>query len=308
MLPRVLLIVGWILPVAVLLLFIVKGQFYNPAVFMPPASVVTALPVPVSWGSWALENGMVLPAERMFEKINGKADYYLQYGAVELSSGEWMADGQGWDMYLYRFETPQGARGAYNGEKPADGQPIEGVEGYTLPGQAAMTVGTYYLQLNAFSAGADPAQAVELCMALKSHLDSAVEDNAQKQQIGLVALAGTDIVGEAEGFVPESAFGFSVFSNVRTVDVSLNDSDAVWFVTDGDPATVAGYAEELALYGGEDLFTEGDASGGSMFGSWSIAGVIGGQIWGVQNAPSREALMQHWSALQERVNIASEGL
>jgi len=305
MLPRVLLIAGWILPFAVLLLFIVKGQFYNPAVFTPPASEVTALPIPVSLGNWVLEAGVVLPAERMFEKINGKADYYLQYGAVELSSGEWVTGGQPWDMYLYRFETEQGARGAYNGEKPSDGQPIAGVEGYTLPGQAAMTIGTYYLQLNALAAGADPAPAVELCMALKSHLDSA-DGEAQAQQINLVALAGADLTGEAEGFVPESAFGFSAFNNVRTVEVSLNGSDAVWFITEGNADTVAAYTGELALYGGEELFTQGHASGGSMFGSWSIADVINGQVWGVQNAPSREALMQHWNALQERANRTSE--
>jgi len=306
MLPRVLLMAGWILPFAVLLLFVVKGQFYNPAVFTPPASEVTALPVPVSLGNWVLESGVVLPADRMFEKINGKADYYLQYGAVELSSGEWLAGGQRWDMYLYRFETEQGARGAYNGEKPSsDGRPIEGVEGYALPGQAAMTAGTYYLQLNAFSAGADPEPAEELCMALKSHLESG-EGETQANQTDLVALAGAAIIGEAEGFVPESAFGFSAFNNVRTVDVSLNDSAAVWFNTAGDAATVAGYAEELALYGGEGLFTQNDASGGCIFGSWSIAGVLNGQLWGVQNASSREALMRHWNALQERVSKAKE--
>ena len=67
------------------------------------------------------------------------------------------------------------------------------------------------------------------------------------------------------------------------------------------------YAEELAMYGGEDLFTDGSAAGGAMFGSWSIAGVLDGAVWGVQNAPSREALMQHWHALQERINDLSEG-
>jgi len=305
MLPRVLLIAGWILPFVVLLLFIIKGQFYNPAAFTPPASVVTALPVPVSWGNWALESGTVLPAERMFEKINGKADYYLQYGALELSCGEWVAGGQSWDMYLYRFETEQGARGAYNGEKPADRHPMEGIEGYTLPGQAAMTVGIYYLQLNALSAGADPAPAIELCMALKPHLES-TDGGALAASIDLVALAGADRTAEAEGFVPENAFGFSAFNNARTIDVALNAADAVWFTTEGDASTVAGYAEELAIYGGEELFTQGEASGGSMYGLWSIAGVLEGQVWGVQNASSREALLQHWTALQQRVNQTSE--
>ncbi len=301
MLPRVLLIAGWILPVVVLLLFLVKGQFYNPAFFTPPASEVTALPIPVSLGSWVLTDGVFLPADRMFEKINGKSDYYLQYGAMDLSSGEWEASGQLWDMYLYHFEAEQGARGSYNGEKPVEGQPLEGVEGYTLPGQVALTVGTYYLQLNALTAGADTAPAIELAKALIPHLSQTGDGESGVDQVDLVALAGNDIAGDAEGFIPENAFGFSSFNKVRTVDVSLNSNAAVWFTTAGDDATVAAYSEELAMYGGEELFTEGGASGGSMFGSWSIAGVIDGQVWGVQNATSREALMDHWNILKERM-------
>ena len=50
------------------------------------------------------------------------------------------------------------------------------------------------------------------------------ETNAR---INLVALAGEDITGEAEGFIPESAFGFSVFSNVRTVQVSLEGAEVL---------------------------------------------------------------------------------
>ena len=103
--------------------------------------------------------------------------------------------------------------------------------------------------------------------------------------------------------MPESAFGFSAFNSVRTVDVVLNDRPAVWFTLEGDAETVAAYAEELAMYGGEELFTDDRLSGGSMFGSWSIAGVLNESVWGVQNAPSRDALMEHWNALVERLPV-----
>jgi len=139
MLRRILLTAGWLFPVVLLVLFAVKGRFYDPAAFAPPAMENSALPMPTAVGDWMLEEAMVLPADRMYEKIDGKADYYLQYGADELSSGEWVANGQRWDMYLYRFKTEQGARGAYNGERPSDGAPLEGLEGYAVPGQAVMT-------------------------------------------------------------------------------------------------------------------------------------------------------------------------
>jgi hypothetical protein len=303
MLRRILLMAGWLFPVVLLVLFAVKGRFYDPAAFTPPASAVSALPMPTMVGGWVLEDGIVLPADRMYEKINGKAAYYLQYGADQLCCGEWVENGQHWDMYLYRFETGQGARGAYSGERPSDGQPIEGSEGYTVPGQAAMTAGTYYLQLNALVANADAGPAVELAMSLVPFLGESLDGTETDAQIDLTALAAEALVEDAEGFLPESAFGFSVFNNVRTVQVSLDGAEAVWFTTSGDEALVTAYLEELAMYGGEDLFTEDSASGGSMFGSWGLAGVLNGEVWGVQNAPSRAALMRHWNVLKERLSI-----
>lgn len=306
MLRRILLTAGWLFPVILLVLFAVKGRFYDPAAFTPPASAISALPMPTMVEDWLLEEGIVLPADRMYEKINGKSDYYLQYGADQLCCGEWVANGQRWDMYLYRFETEQGARGAYSGERPSDGQPIEGSEGCTVPGQAVLAVGKFYLQLNALVAHADAGPAVELAMSLLPFLAESPDGAETNTQIDLVALAGEAMVGDAEGFLPESAFGFSVFSNVRTVQVLLDGAEAVWFTTSGDKVQVAAYIEELAMYGGEDLFTEDGASGGCMFGSWGLAGVLSGEVWGVQNVASREALMLHWSALREKLAVKAE--
>mgnify|MGYP001823932308 CR=1 FL=1 len=293
-------------PLVLLLLFMVKGRYYNPDVYLPPALELAALPVPMEVGEWILGNAELLPADRMFEKINGKAAYYLQYGAVELCSGEWALNGQRWDMYLYHFESDQGALGAYNGERPSEGSPIEGVEGYAMPGQAAMVAGGYYLQLNALAAEADAGPAIELARSLMPHLQGDAMDSSSTPEIDLVALAGERFAGEAEEFIPENAFGFSVLDHVRAVDVMLNDAEAVWFSTEGDAQTVQAYHEELAMYGGEGLFTEDGASGGSMFGTWSVAGVLNGAVWGVQNALSRDELMRHWSMLQSRLNAEHE--
>ena len=303
MLRRLLLTAGWFFPVVLLIVFAVKGRFYDPAAFTPPASEISALPMPTAVGDWVLEEGIVLPADRMYEKINGKASYYLQYGADALCSGEWVENGQRWDMYLYRFETEQGARGAYSGERPADGRPIEGSEGYTVSGQAALAVGKFYLQLNALVANADAGPAVELAMSLLPFLAESPDGAEADAQIDLVTLAGEAMVGDAEGFLPESAFGFSVFNNVRTVQVALDGTEAVWFTTSGDTELVAAYVEEFSMYGGEGLFTADGASGGSMFGTWGLAGVLSGELWGVQNATSRPVLMQHWKVLKERLAI-----
>ena len=304
--PRIFLIAGWLFPLVLAVLFFVKGQRYDSAIFVPPAAELSALPVPLAVGDWVLEGADSLPADTMFEKINGKASYYLQYGATALSSGEWDANGQRWDMYLYHFKDGQGARGAYIGERPSDGLAIEGAEGYTVPGQAVIVAGSFYLQLNAQTAGADAGVALQLALELAPHLGGAEAEAPTETGIDLAMLAGDASAGDPEGFLPESAFGFSVLNKVRTINASLNGTEAVWFTAAGDAETIAAYAEELAMYGGENLFSQAGGSGGSMYGTWEFAGLLNGMVWGIHNAPSREALLQHWEALEERLRIVSE--
>ena len=303
---RVLLVAGWVFPLILAVLFFVKGRYYDPDFFEPPNAAMFALPVPSVVGEWNLEGAQSLPADRMFEKINGKSDYYLQYGATELCCGEWVANGQRWDMYLYRFEEEQGARGAYTGERPSDGLVIEGAEGYTVPGQATIVAGVFYLQLNAQTAAADAGIAVDLALALAPHLSGGAPESQAEEVLDLAVLAADANAGDPEGFLPESAFGFSVLNKVRTIKVSLGGTETIWFTAPGDAETIVAFAEELAMYGGENLFSQNGGSGGSMFGSWEFVSMLNGTVWGIHDAPSREALLQHWEALEERVRIQPE--
>ncbi len=303
---RVFLIAGWLFPLVVVVLFFAKGQKYDAAYFIPPAPESSALPIPSAVGDWVLEEGAILPADRMFEKINGKAAYYHQYGATGLCSGEWVSGDQRWDMYLYRFEDGPGARGAYAGERPSDGIPIEGAEGYTVPGQAAMVAGSFYLQLNAQAANADAGVAAELALELGALLGGTDQVSNGETVIDLVKLAAENSAGESEELLPESAFGFSALNHVRTIAVSLDGTETTWFTAPGDTETIAAFSEELKMYGGENLFSRKDGSGGAMFGTWEFAGILNGAVWGIHNAPSREALLQHWEALEERLQTLPE--
>ena len=297
---RLILVAGWLLPVLLATLFFMKGRSYNPAFFTPPALSSSALPFPASVGDWTLEGAQTLPSERMFEKINGKADYYLQYGAIDLSYGEWVADGQRWDMYLYRFEEAQGARRAYRGERPASGQAMQGEEGYTVPGQATLVAGCFYLQLNAQERNADTDPAVDLALALVPALSTGTSADAG-DTVGLSELAADDAVPQSEEYIPGSAFGFSSLSKVEALKVSLGGEETTWFTAPGNADTIAAYAEELAMYGGEQIFSRKEGVGGSMFGAWSFVTVSEGAVWGINNAPSQDALMHHWEVMKRRL-------
>ncbi|MBL7076772.1 MAG: hypothetical protein ISS31_04810 [Kiritimatiellae bacterium] len=295
---RLFLAAGWLLPFVLAALFILKGQHYDPAFFTPPAVQGQDLPVPLEVGHWQLEGGQLFPADRMFEKINGKADYYLQYDAVELCSGEWIAGDQHWDMYLYRFKDADGARYAFSGERPGNPSEIDGIKGYRVPGQVAVLTGTSYLQLNAHRVDADTAPAETLARELVAYLGESSPVADSKPDQSPATLAGDALIKDSEGLLPEGAFGFSVLNEVQTARVSLSGAEAIWFKAPGDIETLMAYAAELKLYGGAHLFEQDGATGGLMFSSWELAGVVDGVLWGVHAAPSREALLAHWNALR----------
>jgi len=291
---------GWVFPFVLAGLFFWKGTVYDPAVFEPPAMEGggSGLPVPAAIGGWALDGGETLPADRMYERINGRASYYLQYGATALHYGTWSADGKMWDMYLYEFSSPAGARGAFDGEAPSQRRELEGAKGYAVPGQVAAAAGAFYLSLSAYEAGADAAAAEELAVELALVLGGGEIQDETEEELTPSMLAGEAAVAESDEFLPQNAFGFSSLQEVRTVRAALDGTETVWFRAAGGTEALANYAAELAEYGGSELFEADGGTGGSMFGSWEFAADADGALWGIRDAASKDILLKHWSAMK----------
>lgn len=297
---RLLFSAGWFFPFVLAGLFFWKGTQYDPAFFEPPVTESeSGAPIPAAVDGWTLAADESLPADRMYERINGRASYYLQYGAVTLHYGTWSADEQTWDMYLYEFSAPAGARGAFEGEAPSESRELEGVKGYALPGQVAAVGGTFYLQLSAYQAKAATAAAEKLAVELALTLggDEEMSDDAKEERTPS-ALAGEAAIAETEEYLPQNAFGFSSLQMVRTVWVALDETETVWFRAVGGAEELTDYADELTDYGGSELFEADSGTGGSMFGSWEFVAEIDGALWGIRDAASKETLLKHWFAMK----------
>ena len=291
---------GYLLPPLLLILFFWKGQHYDPARFRPPGADRVAIPVMDTSGDWLLQNEQAFSADRMYQKINGKAHYYLEYGATKLFTGEWVEQGDVWDMYLYEFETAKGAHGAFTGERPGERMALPGVEGYSVPGMVAASGGFYYLQLTAQTADADPQSVEALVRTFMDQLGGEMDEHPQETT--LMDLAGDAAQSDSEEYIPENAFGFSSLHDVNHIRVRIEGVEAIWFSMPASDEVVNAYKNELQSYGGQDLFDLPDGFGGSMFGSWELIAVDGDQVWGVRNAASRAELMKHWNALRAGLN------
>ncbi len=263
-----------------------KGRHYDPAYFVPPqaATATAASWVPDKVDTWTLTDKVWFPSERMFEKIDGKDQFYQPFGVDGLLCGSWTSGAESWDMYLYVMKDSKGAHGAFSGEKPASAN----VE----PGAARRysSAGSVVIQ----AAATDIAK---LANTLSGHLLA----KSPPETAPMPTLPAADQVVGSEKLIPKDAFGYTSLANVMDAQYVINQATGTWFFADGGTGALVRYTQELAQYGGEELFTLPDgASGGLMFDSWEIAGIIDHELTGVRNTPTKESVLQHWELFKQR--------
>ena len=285
-------------PLLVLGLYL-EGRVADPAYSLSSVSeAASAFPFPDQVDGWTLESPEIFPRERIYEKINGKMQYYEQFDVQRLYCATWTRNNEAWDCYAYEFVEPPSAFGAYVGERPPGAVDLSDVTGYSVSGMAAAVGGIRYVQLVAQTPQADP-QAI---LALLTELvpDSAPRAADAEAPLTPAQLAGSDAVPDSVAFFPENAFGHAALQDAQAVRVSLPEGEGLWFSARGNAQAIAAFARELQDYGAEELFEIDGAQGGNMFGTWEMVGLIDGELWGVAQAPDRVALLAHWNLLKER--------
>jgi hypothetical protein len=89
--------------------------------------------------------------EDMHLKIDGRADAYIENGAVGLSFGRYQhrfEPQRAVDVYLYEFDSPDAARHMYDRERPLEAEKLElGDEAYAAGGAVFLCEGRHYVQI-----------------------------------------------------------------------------------------------------------------------------------------------------------------
>ena len=283
------------IPVLILAAIVFKGRVYDPAYFTPPESAhdggrgTRALPDTIE--GWRSGDTRWLPDERMYEVINGKAQFYQKFGVEGLHTGTWANGDAEWQMFLYVMDSASAAEGAFFAERPESATRVEaGTEAYTVPGAVMVQAGQYYLQLVAVSTSISTDSGLELARRLLGDIMPVTDGIAASDAM----LPEQFREPGSDGLHAADAFGYTSLSGVHFASYTVADESTTWFIVDGDDRTVSAYRDELARYGAKALFAEDGGVGGDMYGSWEILGVVGGVPIGVRGASSREVLMNHW--------------
>lgn len=128
-----------------------RGAHPDPELFATPLASTSRGPLPSDLADAGWREGSVstFDAEHLFEKIDGRADYYKSFGfkrlyCVSLTQG----DSTAIDIELYDLGRPANALGAYAGERPAEVDAKLDVSGLAHLARNALmlTQGRFYLR------------------------------------------------------------------------------------------------------------------------------------------------------------------
>jgi hypothetical protein len=248
-----------------------------------------ALPAHLAASGWSEGKPTFFDAANLYEKIDGRAEYFLSRGFKSLAFVPLTKDGSPAttvDVELYDLTSSDNAFSAFNGEKPADMKAKERSDTlfYTAPNALFLTRGPYYARAIGSDQSAEVKIAlVQLTKALSTGLKSSERPFAQKlfeEALGVPA--------DKISFLAENAFSFGFASRVHTAQLP-DESDAFLVATrsPADASALASRFEKGFLDYGEKV-TEGGAVWvkDRYLAAFSRAVAEGPLVVGVRGAPS----------------------
>jgi hypothetical protein len=119
----------------------------------PLAAMLPLAEVPAGWtvGKLGEKHLESFNAENLFEKIDGRAESFIQYNVKGMAYAYYHPTGDESNevqVYIFELSDPLKAFGKYSSEKPEEAKPLAiGSEGYTSAGSTLFYAGPYYTQI-----------------------------------------------------------------------------------------------------------------------------------------------------------------
>jgi hypothetical protein len=271
-----------------------RGAHPDPELFaevaaLEPAAVPVergALPeglAPASWREGPLSR---FEAKNLYEKINGRADFFLSRGFKQLTfvslAGE---SATTVDVEFYDMGSAENALGAFSGEKPPETGATTGggTQWYRARNALFLARGPYYVRL--LGADESPAVLAQLDHARKT-LEAGLAAGERPWSHALFADA-LGVPADRITYEKENAFSFGFATNVYVA--LLPDGETEAFVTAApDPAAAQALARQFEE--GFLSYGEKEVRGGAVWvkdrylSSYSRAQAEGSMVVGVRGA------------------------
>lgn len=240
--------------------------------------------------------------DNLFEKINGRADFFKSRGFAQLSTVtlQHSDPNRSIDVEIYDMGSGDNAQGTYASERSADVTPTRanGSQFHTEPNALFMARGRYYVRA---TAATGQAPVPEQLGHLRARLTATVAA-AERPWSEALFVDGLSLPAEALAFVTENGFSFGFARGLHTA--TLADGETQLFVM---PATDETAAEALAVRFAEEGFGsygEATRSDGTVFVTdrylkrVSVATASGRFVIGVASAADQPAAASELARLK----------
>lgn len=205
---------------------------------------------------WRLFDDTVLTftAENLYEKINGRAEFYLAYDVVDMTFASYEkggAAGQFIDVSVYDMGTPPHAFGVFAGERTFEAPPLElGRASYRSGANYFIWKGQYYVQIIASDTTVDLQR---LGFDIGREVASVLSDDNEAVW-GLDALPQHDRVLGSEQYFLVDAMALDFMRNTYTARYTKLGTAVTVFLSRRDKAETAlnvlnRFIEYAGMYG-----------------------------------------------------------
>lgn len=221
----------------------------------PSAGEVESPFPPIDVAGWSAPTEFrVYTPLNLWEKINGRADLYLQYGMQRMNLGVYRHESdalQVAEVFWYRMTAPDGAFGIYRAEFGGQVTKLDvGQDGYGVGGSVMFWKGCDYVRVEAAGAGSLPAVAgLAVARAIAARIEDA---GGELWADGLLPREGR--TGDELDYHGENAFSLDFLSEVFSADYAAKGKSFTAFIhraadTDATAELLGNYEAFFKDYG-----------------------------------------------------------
>lgn len=236
--------------------------------------------------------------ENLSDKINGKADLYLECGFVGMVSRRFASNGEPsrwFEIYVYDMGEPENAYAVYSQQRRREGKDSSAASlAYTVENAIFFMNGKYYFEIIAAEASDEMLLAVEQAAAVL--MKSMPPEPFSLPELTL--LPEENRIKGSEKFFPKNAFGFDKFPPVLLAQYNLKGNEITVFVTtraDDPKILMNDYAKFMKEIGATDVgdvkLSIPDAAVMDMSGETEIVFVHENILGGIHAAKNRESAL-----------------
>jgi hypothetical protein len=191
------------------------------------------------------------------DKINGKADGYLEAGFVYLTCRRFISDAQAeqwFEFYLYDMDVSRNAFSIFSKQKRDGVDDLDFTEyAYATENAVFLATGKYYVEI--ISAAQDPELVANMVRMAKNFIQKYSAGSVTLPELAYLPPEGLDV--KSVSLIPKDGFGYSGFNNIFTGTYQIDGSRVMAFVSiretpEAAATLVAGYDAILSEFVGDE--------------------------------------------------------